>query len=235
MLYLIGLGLNEKGISLEGIEILKKCNKIYLENYTVNFPYSLEDLENILNVKITPLERKDVESLKLLKQAKTKTIALLIYGNPLFATTHIHYLNDAKELNVKLKVIHNSSILDGISESGLQLYKFGKITSMPFWRNNYEPISFLDVIENNLKINAHSLILIDIGLSFKKAIIQLEMALERKALEIDKIIVCSQIGKDSKFFYGDLEELKEKDFKMPFCFIVPGELHFLEKEFLKGL
>ena len=39
MLYLIGLGLNEKGISLEGLEVIKKCRKVYLEEYTVNFPY----------------------------------------------------------------------------------------------------------------------------------------------------------------------------------------------------
>ena len=38
MLYLIGLGLNEKSISLEGLEAVKKCKKVYLEGYTVDFP-----------------------------------------------------------------------------------------------------------------------------------------------------------------------------------------------------
>ena len=32
MLHIIGLGLNEKGISIEGNETLKKCKKVYLEN-----------------------------------------------------------------------------------------------------------------------------------------------------------------------------------------------------------
>ncbi|KKM86908.1 hypothetical protein LCGC14_1274180 [marine sediment metagenome] len=45
MLYLIGLGLNEKGISLEGLEAVKKCEKVYLESYTAEIPYSKEDLE----------------------------------------------------------------------------------------------------------------------------------------------------------------------------------------------
>jgi diphthine synthase len=52
LLYLIGLGLNEKGISLEGLESVKKCTKVYLEGYTVDFPYGIELLEKILGKKI---------------------------------------------------------------------------------------------------------------------------------------------------------------------------------------
>jgi diphthamide biosynthesis methyltransferase len=44
MLYLIGLGLNTKGISKEGLLILEKCHKVYIEGYTVDFPYDLEEL-----------------------------------------------------------------------------------------------------------------------------------------------------------------------------------------------
>ena len=44
MLYLIGLGLNENGISKQGLDVIGKCKKIYLENYTVEFPYSISDL-----------------------------------------------------------------------------------------------------------------------------------------------------------------------------------------------
>ena len=48
MLYLIGLGLNERGISLEGIEAIRKCKEIYLENYTIEFPYSAQGLEKVI-------------------------------------------------------------------------------------------------------------------------------------------------------------------------------------------
>ena len=47
MLYLIGLGLNEKSISKESLASAKKCEKLYLEGYTVDFPY---DIEKDLNV-----------------------------------------------------------------------------------------------------------------------------------------------------------------------------------------
>ena len=44
MLYLIGLGLNEKSLSKEAIEIIKRCKKVYLEDYTVDFPYTHQAL-----------------------------------------------------------------------------------------------------------------------------------------------------------------------------------------------
>ena len=70
MLYLIGLGLNEKGITIEGLEAIKKCNKIYLESYTIDFPYEIKKLEKIINKKIITLKREDVEGDFLIKEAK---------------------------------------------------------------------------------------------------------------------------------------------------------------------
>ena len=48
MLYLIGLGLDKKDISLNAFESLKKCKKVYFENYTNVMPYSVKDLEKAL-------------------------------------------------------------------------------------------------------------------------------------------------------------------------------------------
>jgi len=39
---------------------------------------------------------------------------------------------------------------------------------------------------------------------------------------------------DSKIYYGKIKDLGSKKVKAPFCFIIPGKLHFLEEEFLKG-
>jgi len=226
MLYLIGLGLNEKGISKEGLLALEKCKKVYLEGYTVNFPYNLDELK--LGKKINVLERKDVESNRLIKEAKSISIALLVYGCPLFATTHISLILDAEKQKVRTKVIYSASVFDAIAKTGLQLYKFGKISSMSTWRDNHEPDSFLDFVEQNLSIKAHSLILVDIGLHFKKALVQLEMAAQNKRLKLNKIIVCSRLGtEESRVFYATTEILRKKDVKAPFCFIIPSELHFL--------
>jgi diphthine synthase len=233
MLQIIGLGLNEKGISVEGKETLKKCKKVYLENYTVEFPYKLEKLEKIINKKIISLDRAQVESEKLVIEAKEKNICLLVYGCPLFATTHISLIEDCKKNKVKYKIIYASSVFDAIAESGLQLYKFGKIASMPTWRKNFAPDSFLDFVKENKSINAHSLILIDIGLSFKDALNQLIKGSKNKKFKLDKILVCSQLGFKSKFYYNSINKLKKKKIKTPFCFVIPGKLHFLEEEVLE--
>lgn len=242
MLYLIGLGLNEKSVSLEGIEAIKKCKKIYLENYTVNFPYSIEELEKIINSqlrlhdphltsakslgkKITNADREFVESDRLIKESEKENVALLVYGSPLTATTHITLIQEAQKKKIKCEIIYNASILDGVAECGLQLYKFGKIASLP----NFEADSFLEIIKENQKINSHSLILVDIGLNFKKAIERLGKITK------EKVVVCSKLGtKEKKIFYGTIRELENKNIEAPYCFILPARLHFLEKEILEN-
>lgn len=238
MLYIIGLGLNVDGISKQGLEIIKKCKKIYLEDYTVDFPYSKEELRNIIGKKIIPVNRNFVESLKIIDEAKKIDVCLLIYGSPLTATTHISLIQEAKKCNVRYKMIYNASILDAVAETGLQAYKFGKITSMPKWNKekNFVPDSFMKVVQDNNSINAHSLILIDIGLEFQSALHQLEEASKKYKIKIDKIIICQALGtKYKKISYKNIEDLKKiKHIKKPYCIIIPSKLHFLEKEVLEG-
>lgn len=234
MLYLIGLGLNEKGLTLEGISAIKKCKKIYLESYTVDFPYSILKLEKVIGKKIVKLDREKVENNGIVEEAKEKNICLLVYGSPLFATTHISLIMDAEKQNVDLKVIYSSSVFDAIAETGLQLYKFGKVSSLTKWGKNFEPDSFLDIVNQNQSISAHSLILIDIGLGLVDALNELETSIQRKKMNIDKLVVCSNLGTEkSKIYYGGIRELKGKKITAPYCFIIPGEMHFLEKEALE--
>lgn len=220
MLYIIGLGLNEKGISKEGLEVVKKCKKVYLESYTVDFPYKIEDLD--LGKKIIKLGREDVESDKLIKEAKKQDVALLVYGSPLFATTHMSLVLDAEKAKVKVKILYSTSVFDAVAETGLQLYKFGKIASMP-----KQEAGFMKYVKENQTIRAHSLILVDIGLKFEEALERLEEIKE-------KIVVCSKMGTNkSKILYRKIVDLRKEKIKEPFCFIIPGELHFMEKEGLE--
>jgi len=238
MLYLIGLGLNEISLPLEALEAIKKCKKIYLDSYTTEIPYHLKKLEKIIDKKIISLKREDIESEKLVKESKNENICLLVYGSPFFATTHISLIEDCKKEKIKVKIIYNASIFDAIGETGLQLYKFGKITSMPKFQENFKPTSFLDIVKENLKINSHSLILVDLGLDFETALAQLVEASKVKKVKINKILVCSQLDFNSKIYYfhinqiTKLKNLKNK-IKTPFCFIVPGKMHFVEKEVLE--
>lgn len=239
MLYLIGLGLNVQGISLEGLNVIKLCSLVYLENYTVNFPYSISQLEEALGTEIVSLDRTEVESLKVVKEAKNQDVALLVYGCPLFATTHQTILEDCIKEKVSFKVIYSASVFDSLAECGLQLYKFGKITSMPKWQKSFTPASFMDVVKENESIKAHSLILVDIGLECENAILQLKEASETKDIKIKNIIVASNMGTENpSIIYSNLDNLLKdrkliESVKMPFCFIIPSALHFMEEEALK--
>ncbi len=231
MLYLIGLGLELKGISLHGKKILKSANikKIYLENYTSDFPYTKKELEKEFKIKITEASREFVESEKLVEIAKSEDVALLVYGSPLSATTHISLINFCKKNKVKYKILYAGSVFDAVVESGLSLYKFGKTASLPKWQKNFEPKSFVETIKENQKIYAHTLLLIDIGLNFNDA----RKQLEKTDFKFWKIIVGSRLGIKSKFFYEEIEKINAEKIKAPYCIIIPSELSDNEKEALK--
>ena len=186
--------------------------------------------------KIVSADREFVESLKIVDEAKKQDIALLVYGSPLTATTHISLIQEARESGTKYKIIYNSSIFDAISETGLQLYKFGKITSMPAWKKSFEPDSFMEIVKQNQSIEAHSLILIDIGLNFKDALNQLEIAAKNHKIKLEKIIVCQAMGNvNRRIYYKTMKEFKDmRDMSKPYCIIIPSKMHFVEKDFLEG-
>ncbi|MCS7134756.1 MAG: diphthine synthase [Candidatus Pacearchaeota archaeon] len=230
MLYLIGVGLEAEDISVKAIEVCKKCEEIYLENYTTSFPYHIKKLEKIIKKKIVLLKREQVESDFLIKRAKDKNIALLVYGDPLIGTTHISLVRDAKNFGIKARVIHNVSIFDAISEIGLFMYKFGKITSLPKWKQSYKPESFFSIIKENLSHNAHTLLLVDPELNFGEAISEIKEADKENLFEEKKIVVVSCAGtKNRKILFDKISELAKKEIIKPFCFVIPAELSYGEE------
>ncbi|MBI2449742.1 diphthine synthase [Candidatus Pacearchaeota archaeon] len=236
MFYLIGLGLSEKSLNLEAVEVCKNADAVYMENYTVKFPYDINKLEDLIGKKIIKLDRNQAEKAEFLENARKKNVALLVYGNPLTATTHISLLQYCVSKGISYKIIPNASVFDAIAETGLQLYKFGKTASIPAWNDKYKPDSFALVVKENLSIDAHTLLLVDIGLSCWNALNQLEEALRKNnILELGHIYICSRLGTDNqKIFVINLkDELYEKVLQVeePFCFIIPAKMHFIEKEF----
>ncbi len=210
MLYIIGLGLNVDGISKFGLQVVKRCKRVYLENYTVDFPYSEGELRETLGKKIISANREKVESLEIVDEAKKMDVALLVYGSPLTATTHISLIQEAKRLGLRYKIIYSASIFDAVAETGLQLYKFGKITSMPAWKKSYEPDSFMEIVKENQSIKSHSLILVDIGLDFQDALHQLKQSAEKYKIKLKKVLVCQALGtKNRKISYKNIDDLEE--------------------------
>lgn len=240
MLYLIGLGLDRNDISLKGIEAIKKCKWVYLDTYTSALPCSIGELERTIGKKIIKADRALVEEKEdLIANAKKANVALLVPGDPLAATTHIDLVLRARKQGIGVIIIHSASILTAVAETGLQLYKFGKTASLPRWQRSYKPESFYDIIKENLRVSAHTLLLIDIDLDMPSALSQIkEVAEKRKDSKIFKkeIVICERLGTAAlRITVGSLNKLRnsKKEFRSPYCIILPSKLHFLEAEALK--
>ena len=243
MLTLIGLGLkNKNSITLEGLETLKKSDKLYLETYTSKWHGSIENLEIIIDKKIILLKRSDLEENleNILNEAKTQQISILIPGDPLVATTHTTLLLEAKRKGIKTRVIHNASIYSAVGETGLHLYKFGATVTLPFPEktNNQLPKSVFRTIRENKKRRLHTLCLLDLISEEDKYMIPNEgMNILLKSDDInddDEIVVFGRAGSEEPLIlYGKIKNLLDKDFyDPPFVLIILGELHFTEKEYL---
>ena len=261
-LYLIGLGLyDEKDITVKGLETVKKCDYIYLEHYTSVLGVSVEKLEKYYHKKIIVADRDLVEKNadEIIDKAVKKDVAFLVVGDVFGATTHTDFMIRAKEKDVKIEIIHNASIMNAIGVTGLELYKFGKTTSITFPEENFKPTTAYEVILSNSKIGLHTLCLLDIKVAedsiedMRKGIknplpprfmtvnqgIQslLEMEKEKKLgliKETTLVIGCARIGApDQKIVYGTIKELLTLDFGAPLhCLIVTGNLHFMEEQAL---
>jgi len=241
MLYLVGLGMgNHNDITLKGLEIVKKADKIYIDTYTSFFEDSIEELERFYDKKIIPAYREILESDRIVNEAEKENVVLLVVGDALSATTHIDLMMQAKEKNIDVEAVFNASILTAVGKTGLQLYKFGKTTSIPFWKENYNPTNFYDVLKQNKSIGAHTLCLLDITkekcMTIKEAIEQfLKLEEEKKEKIFDEqtlCIGCARIGfSDEKIKTGTAKELLSEDFGKPLhCLIIVGEMHFVEEE-----
>ncbi|XP_046628435.1 diphthine methyl ester synthase [Neodiprion virginianus] len=165
MLYVIGLGLGDaKDVTVKGFEIIRKCDRVYLEAYTSVLTVGHETLEKFYGRPVIVADRELVESGadEILAEAEVKKVAFLVVGDPFGATTHTDLVLRAREKGVKVQVVHNASILNAVGCCGLQLYSYGEVVSIPYWIENWEPDSFYDKIATNRERGLHTLCLLDI-------------------------------------------------------------------------
>lgn len=248
-LYFIGLGLyDEKDISLRGLEAIKKCDVVYLENYTSMFSCNVEKLEEFYGKKIILASRELVEKKAektILKDALSKDVAFLVIGDPMSATTHIDLRLRAEKAGIECVVVHNASVFSAVGVTGLQLYKFGRTTSIPFQEEKWHPETPYDVIKENRKNGLHTLILLDLKPDEKKImtinqaikyLVDIEDKRKEKVFSRELFCVgCARLGSLKPCIKaGNAEELLKEGFGKPMhCLIVPGKLHFAEEEALE--
>jgi len=251
-LSLIGLGLyDEKDLTLKGIEEAKQADEVFIDTYTGIWHGNLKKLQKIIGKKIQPLTRKDLEdnSSKLLEKAKNGKIAIFVQGDPLVATTHSSLILGARKMKIKTKVIHNSSIFSAIAESGLHIQKFGETVTIPFLERTGGklPFSVYEIIKNNKNSGLHTLCLLDVLVEEKrfmkisdavKVLIELENKKQEKILNPDSyIIILCRLGCDKSIILKNKIKhfINYRNEELPATIIIPGNLHFSEKDFLNEL
>ncbi|XP_060536845.1 diphthine methyl ester synthase [Cylas formicarius] len=165
MFYIIGLGLGDyKDVTVKGLEIIKQCDRVYLEAYTSILTCGKEALEKFYGKDLIIADRELVEqgADEILVGSDSSNVAFLVVGDPFGATTHTDLVLRAKNRGIKVHVVHNASILNAVGCCGLQLYMFGETVSIPFWTETWQPDSFVDKIFNNYRNQLHTLCLLDI-------------------------------------------------------------------------
>ena len=241
MLYLVGLGLgNERDITLNALDAINKCDIVYLENYTSLIGFDIQALENLIGKKINLVDREFVENEdNVLNDAKLKNVAFLVKGDVFSATTHSILFLKSKEKGIDIKFLHNTSILTAVGDTGLSLYKFGRVASIPFDYENKNTI-FDIYLMNQAYQRMHTLFLLDLDpknnryMNFKDGLQAISDNGDGSFNLGTKVVVCAGLGTDKQVIkYGNVEDLLKINIEVyPQCIIIPGELHFMEEEIL---
>mgnify|MGYP001162742784 CR=1 FL=1 len=243
----VGLGLGgSKGLSIEGLETLKTCDIIYLEQYTTPGCPSIEDMEELLDKKVVLASREFLEDGRIIiNESKDKLVGLLIAGDPMVATTHSELRIRVQKEGGETRIIHGSSIISSIAgETGLQAYRFGKSVTV----TDSPPSSLATVyetVQKNLLQGLHTLIFFEWieGQKLLEPKVALSRLIESEAdfrLGIFNpelfVVIVARLGQATQLMRsGKLSIMKDEDYgEPPFSLVIPGKLHFTEKDALEA-
>lgn len=246
-LVFLGLGLHdEKGITLRGLEEARAADVVFAEFYTsALLGANAAALEALIGKPVRRLSREQVETgTEILSAARDRRVVFLVAGDSMVATTHVDLRLRAAAAGIPTRVIHGVSILGAAAGVlGLQAYKFGRTTTVPFPSPGHEVTSPLDPILENRRAGLHTLVLLDLRedgtfLDPKSALESLlAMARSRGTSEFGSttlVCVLSRVGSpDVRITTGSVSALLGQDLGSPLhCLVVPGTLHFLERDAL---
>ena len=247
MLWFVGLGISGlEGASANAIQVLKKADMTYFENFTSPIGRTeLSKIKKLVKGKMTVAPRWMVEDGKaILLLAKKKNVVLLAYGDPYVATTHQELRTRAEKEKIKTRTIHAASAITSlIGECGLHHYKIGRPVTIMREIPSLNTV-YYTIYENMVKGN-HSLLILefdnssDFFLNPKDALsslLETENGQKRNVIDQSTFaLVASRIGsKRQKIVSGKISSLAKIDFgKPPHTIIIPGRLHFTEHDAIK--
>jgi diphthine synthase len=250
MLWFVGTGINGyRGLSIAALDVLRKCDIVYIERFTSALSeVDIRGLSSLLEMRIEPVQRWFIEDGgEILEAATTKDVALVTYGDPIIATTHTELRSRAAKKSIKTAILHSASgIASIIGESGLHVYKFGRMVTM--MSELPSAVTVYNTIFQNLLAGSHTLVLTEYShndeskepffldpSSVFKMLLDTERAHKHEIFSEDTFaVVASRVGmQDQKLTSGKVKSLMKLEFGIgPHSIIVTGALHFTETEAL---
>ncbi len=254
MLTFIGLGLyDERSITVEGRQALQNADAAYAEFYTSQLlGADVDTLESAYDLpyEIDVRDRAGVEQYPedILDRAVDDDVAFLTAGDTMIATTHIDLRLRAHERGIETRVIHGVTAQTATSSlTGLQNYRFGKATTLPFpYAHGADglPASVTETIDDNRERGLHTVIYLDIkvgeehadrrgeGSPYMTADVAADLLAEQYPDRLG--VVVARAGSPDPLVVADrLEALADGEFGEPLHLLVlPGTVHPIEADAL---
>ncbi|WP_436935776.1 diphthine synthase [Halovenus marina] len=243
MLSFVGLGLfDERSITLRGRDVLQTADSAFAEWYTSKLAGAdLDTLEAFHDITIEMCDRAGVEQHPepILNAADDGEAVFLTAGDTMISTTHVDLRLRAHEQGIDTQVIHGTTAQTAASSlTGLQNYRFGKATTLPFAETHGGvPDSVIETIADNRERDLHTLVYLDIDGETER-FMSGDTAAGLLADHLDMVgVVVGQAGSpDPTVRAGSLTALAEESFGPPLhLLIIPGDLHPLERDALEVL
>ncbi|MDG5758930.1 diphthine synthase [Natronococcus sp. A-GB1] len=246
MLIFIGLGLyDERSITVEGRRALREADRAYAEFYTSKLlGTTAEELESAHDVSIEVRDRAGVEQEpdEMLAAAEDEDVAFLTAGDTMISTTHVDLRLRAHDRGIETRVIHGVTAQTAASSlTGLQNYRFGKATTLPFpYAHGADglPSSVTGTIDANRADGHHTVVYLDIKAErgeYMTADVGAELLAEVYP-DLVGIVVARAGSPDPLVAAGTMTELARRSFGDPLhLLVVPGDCHLLEADALVEL
>lgn len=244
MLTFVGLGLHdERSITLEGRDALRSADTVFAETYTSRLAgASIGDVEMAHGVNIEVRDRGGVEGAPsaILDAAADGDAVFLVAGDPMIATTHVDLRLRAHDRGIETRLVHGTSARTAACGlTGLQNYRFGKATTLPFPGSRGPPLpsSVLDTLADNGSRGLHTLVYLDIVAAEERYLTADDAAgMLVEPLDDGLGVVVARAGSPAPVVdAGRLSTLSGRTYGDPLhLLVIPGELHDLEAEALRA-
>ena len=243
MLTFVGLGLyDERSITVEGQHALREADHAFAEFYTSKLiGTSVEELEAHHDIDIDVRDRAGVEQEPepILDAAESGDAVCLTAGDTMISTTHVDLRRRAHERDIETRVIHGVTAQTATSSlTGLQNYRFGKATTLPFpYAHGADglPASVTETIDANREQDLHTVVYLDIKAD-REEYMTADVGASLLAEEYPDLVgvVVARAGSPEPLVEAaPLSDLADREFGDPLhLLVIPGELHLLEADAL---